>query len=261
MPQIDVAGASVEYDRTGSGPDLLLVHSLLTEMTVFDVVLPQLAAAHRVTRINLPGFGASSPVKLDSVGAYADHVAKAMDALAVPKTTTVFGNGFGAFVVLQLAIRHGARFGKMIVADVVPAFPEPNRVPFRVMAEKVSTGGMQTVLDAAIGRMFPPAFAEANAGVVAERKRRLGAVDAGCFAQACLGLSQLDVTAQLPGIRNRSLVMCGALDQTTPPTLAREVAAGIPGATYRDIDGSGHCPMLEQPKVLVEYMQAFLAAA
>ncbi len=114
---------------------------------------------------------------------------------------------------------------------------------------------MQTVLDAAIGRMFPPAFAEANAGVVAERKRRLGAVDAGCFAQACLGLAQLDLTAQLPGVRNKTLVMCGALDQTTPPALAREVAAGIPGATYRDIDGSGHCPMLEQPKVLVEYMQ------
>jgi 3-oxoadipate enol-lactonase len=261
MALIDVAGASVEYDRTGSGPDLLLVHSLLTELTVFDGVLPELAKTHRVTRINLPGFGASSPVALDSVGAYADHVARAMDALELPKTTAVFGNGFGAFVVVQLAIRHGARFGKLIVADVVPAFPDAARAPFRVMAEKVTSGGMQTVLDAAVGRMLPPAYAEAHPDVVAQRKRMLGAVDAGCFAQACRGLAGLDLTPHLAGIRNPTLVMCGALDQTTPPALARELAKGIPGATYRDIDGSGHCPMLEQPATLVQYMQAFLAAA
>jgi 3-oxoadipate enol-lactonase len=259
MPTVDVAGAKVEYDRTGSGPDLLLVHSLLTELTVFDRVLPALAANHRVTRINLPGFGASGTVALDSVGAYADHVAQVMDALDLPRDTAVFGNGFGAFVVVSLGIRHGARFGKMIVADVVPAFPEPARAPFRMMAEKVRAGGMQTVLDAAIGRMLPPAFAEAHPDVVAERKRRLGAVDPGCFAQACLGLARLDLAPDLVRIDKPTLVMCGVLDQTTPPDLARALALGIPGAAYRDIEGSGHCPMLEQPEMLVRFMQDFLA--
>jgi len=33
----------------------LLIHSLLTELTVFDVVLPRLAKERRVTRINLRG--------------------------------------------------------------------------------------------------------------------------------------------------------------------------------------------------------------
>ena len=35
--------------------------------------------------------------------------------------------------------------------------------------------------------------------VVAERKRRLGAVDAGCFARACLALAEMDLRADLPG--------------------------------------------------------------
>jgi pimeloyl-ACP methyl ester carboxylesterase len=259
MPFVDVAGAQVEYDRTGSGPDLLLVHSLLTEMTVFAGVLPALAANHRVTRVNLPGFGASSPVALESVAAYADHLARCMDALDLPRDTAVFGNGFGAFVVVSLGIRHGARFGKMMVADVVPAFPEAARAPFRMMAEKVRSGGMQTVLDAAIGRMLPPTYAGAHPDVVAERKRRLGAVDAGCFAQACLGLAQLNLAPELASIDKPTLVMCGVLDQTTPPDLARALAVGIPGAAYRDIDGSGHCPMLEQPATLVRLMQEFLS--
>lgn len=258
MTTLALNGVRVEYDRTGSGPDLLLVHSLLTEMTVFDRCLPQLAATHRVTRINLPGFGRSDPVALATVADHADHVARVMQALELRADGEVFGNGFGAFVVTELAIRHGTRFGQLIVADVVPAFPEAARTPFRVMAEKVRAGGMSAVLDAAIGRMFPPAFAERNAEVVAARKAALAAVSPECFARACLALAELDLAPRLGGIRNRTLVLCGALDQTTPPALARELAAKIPGATYREIPESGHCPMLEQPDRLVAALREFV---
>jgi 3-oxoadipate enol-lactonase len=60
----------------------------------------------------------------------------------------------------------------------------------------------------------------------------------------------MDLTAQVARIRNPTLVLCGALDQTTPPTLAKELAQKIPGASYEEIGDSGHCPMLEQPEVL-----------
>jgi len=257
MPIATVEGAAIEYTRSGAGPDLLLLHSLLTDASVFDRVRPALEATHRVTCMNLPGFGASAPRALASVDAYADHVAQAMDAMGLPKTTDVFGNGFGAFVTLALAIRHGDRVGRVIVADVVPAFPEPARAPFRGMAAKVRESGMQAVLDTAIGRMFPPEFQARSPEVVAERKRRLAGVDPACFAQACLGLAGLDLRPRLASIRNRTLVMCGALDQTTPPALAREVAQAIPGAAYREIAGSGHCPMLEAPEALVDAIAAF----
>ena len=80
---------------------------------------------------------------------------------------------------------------------------------------------MSAVLDTAIGRMFPPAFQTAHPEVVAHRKAKLAPVDAGCFARACLALSTMDLKPGLPGIRNKTLVMCGALDLTTPPALAR----------------------------------------
>ena len=41
--------------QIGEGPDLLLLHTLLAERTVFDRVLPALAAHHRLTVPNLPG--------------------------------------------------------------------------------------------------------------------------------------------------------------------------------------------------------------
>ena len=259
MANLALNGGQVEFRRSGNGPDLLLLHSLLTELTVFERIGLALSGTRRVTCINLPGFGASSPLALDSVGEYADHVAGAMDALALPADTAVFGNGFGAFVALELAIRHGRRFGRLLVADTLAAFPEPARAPFRGMAEKVRAGGMAAVLDTAIGRMFPPAFAVAWPEVVVARKLALACADPECFARACLALAALDLRPALPGIRNPSFVMCGALDQTTPPALARELAQAIPGAAWREIAGSGHCPMLEQPEALLALMSEFLA--
>jgi len=247
----------VECEQHGAGAPLLLIHSLLTEATIFDALLPKLPGA--ITRINLPGFGASSPVHLEGVAGHADHVARIMDELQLPHHTAVFGNGFGAFVALALAIDHGNRFGKLIVADTLAAFPEPARAPFRGMAAKVGAEGMKGVLDTAIGRMFPPAFAQAHPEVIQDRKNKLGAVDPQCFARACLALASMDLSGQVGGIRNKTLVMCGELDQTTPPALARELAQKIPGARYEDILESGHCPMLEQPDVLAQKMRAFLA--
>ena len=259
MATIRIEGVNVGYRQDGRGPDLLLLHSLLTEMSVFDRILPSLIRTHRVTCLNLPGFGASDAVELNSVAEHADHVARVMDALSLPPTADVFGNGFGAFVALELAIRYGGRIRRLMVADTAPGFPEAAKAPFRSMAEKVRTSGINAILDTAIGRMFPAAFQSAYPELVAARKAALAPADAACFARACLALAELDLRPRLASIRNPTLVMCGALDQTTPPALAREVAGAIPGALYRDIEDSGHCPMLEQPEALVSMIESFIS--
>ncbi len=258
MATLSVGSYTMEYEQAGSGPDLLLVHSLLTDMSVFEPMLGSLTSRHRVTCVNLPGFGASSPVVCNGLAAVADQLAHGLMALDLPDSTAVFGNGFGSFVLLEMAIRHPQLFGALLVADTGAMFSEAGRAPFRGMAEAVSQKGVAAVLDTAIGRMLPPAFAERHPTVVAERKRRLSMVDAGCFARACLALADMDLRSSLPGVRKSTLVMCGALDMTTPPAMAREVAALIHGARYEEIEDSGHCPMLEQPDVLSRLINEFL---
>ena len=258
MAITSVGSYTMEYEQAGSGSDLLLVHSLLTDLSVFEPVLPSLTARHRVTRVNLPGFGASSPVECHGLAAVADQLAHGILALDLPEDTAVFGNGFGSFVVLELAIRHPQLFGALLVADTGAVFSEAGRGPFRGMAQAVTQKGMGAVLDTAIGRMLPPEYSEKHPEVVTERKRRLGAVNPGCFARACLALADMDLRSALPGVGKRSLVMCGALDATTPPAMAREVAALIPGARYAEIAASGHCPMLEQPQAFSQLINDFL---
>jgi 3-oxoadipate enol-lactonase len=82
--------------------------------------------------------------------------------------------------------------------------------------------------------------------------------DAKCFQRACLALTKLDFTLILGQIRNPTLVMVGALDQTTPPALARELASGISGAKFLEIPGCGHCPQIENPRAFIDAVSAFL---
>ncbi len=259
MAMIKVGPASVQYRQLGSGRDLLLLHSLLTEMTVFAGIEAALAKTRRLTLINLPGYGESAPIPAASVADYADHVAAVLAALRLPHATDVFGNGFGGFVAVALAARHGARFDRLLVADALIAFPPPAKDPLRGMATRVETEGMSAVLDAAIARMFPPAFVAAHPDVVAARKAALAGAHAPSFARACRALAALDPTPELSRIRNRTFVTAGELDLTTPPAGAAELAAAIPGAQFRPIADCGHCPMIEQPAQLLELFEEFLA--
>jgi len=257
MAIIEVKGARVDVQQAGTGRNLVLLHSLLTDLTVFDRVAPELARKLRITLVNLPGYGGSSPAGTD-IESYADRVADVLEALRLPRDTAVLGNGFGGFVAVMLAVRHGKRFDRLIAAPALAGFPEAAKQPFHRMAGLVSSQGMGAVLDAAIQRMLPAAFIEKNPQVVAERKASLAKADPACFATACLALARLDLSGAVKEIRNPTLVMAGSEDATTPPALARQLAEGIPGAKFVQLDGCGHCPQVEKPQVFVDALEAFL---
>jgi 3-oxoadipate enol-lactonase len=259
MAIVNVNGAHLDVEQVGSGPELVLLHSLLTDRSAFDRVKGELARQRRVCLVNMPGYGESSPVG-STIEEYADHVAGLFPALNLSARTAVLGNGFGGFVALALAARHGSRFERLIIADSAATFPEPAKEPFRTLHAKVGEQGMSAVLEAAVRRMFPEAFILNQPKIVAERKAALAKADPQCFARACLALARVDLRNEVRRIRNPTLVMVGSLDQTTPPELARELAEAIPGARYQEVAGAGHCPQIENPAEFVAAVQAFLTA-
>ncbi len=96
---IETDSGVVQVDTEGEGPELLLIHSLLTGAEAFDAVVPDLAARRTVRRVSLPGFGSSTPLEGDiTVYDLADRIAAAMDAIGSAPGTAVLGNGLGAFV-------------------------------------------------------------------------------------------------------------------------------------------------------------------
>ena len=60
MTDIMVGKNRIQYEQVGKGPDLVLLPTLLAEMSVYDKVIDELSHFRRVTRFNFPGFGSST---------------------------------------------------------------------------------------------------------------------------------------------------------------------------------------------------------
>ncbi len=159
---------------------LLLLHSLLADRSIFDRVVPALARERRVIVPDLPGFGNSSSAGATIEG-IADRIALLFDALDLKNTADVLGNGFGGFVASTVAIRHGTRFDRLVLADTGVGFPDPGKQAFYGMAEQVRKNGMESVVDVAMKRLFPEDFIKAHPEVVAERRASLVKTRSGVF--------------------------------------------------------------------------------
>jgi 3-oxoadipate enol-lactonase len=241
----------------GKGRNLVLLHSLLSDRSAFDRIAPRLAAERRLWLVNLPGFGASAPAgpELDDV---ADRIAEELPKLGLAGVTDLLGNGFGGFVSVALATRHGKLFDRLVLVDTGAAIPPQGKAAFHAMAERVEAGGMEAVVATALQRMFPEDFLAAHPEIAEERKASLRAADPRHFAAACRALARFDRRASLATIRNPTLVVVGLRDTATPPSLSRELAAGIPGASLVEMAHCGHSPHIQDPDGFWQAIKPFL---
>ena len=76
--QIEVDGGAVSATVTGTGPTLVLFHSLLSDAASFSRIVPLLAPRFRVVVPDLPGFGGSTAVAGPGLPPIADRMAAAL---------------------------------------------------------------------------------------------------------------------------------------------------------------------------------------
>jgi len=251
--QLSAGHGALTGVRTGQGPDLVLLHSLLADRFAFDPVLEVLAAKHRVTLFNLPGFHGSQPPVLALMDAYIATIEDGFQEWKIANDAVLVGNGFGGTVALAFALAHPERIAKLIVSDAAAAFPDEGKTQFEVMAQKVADGGLGAIAEIAAKRVFSPAYFAAHTELIAERQRVLMGIHPKAFQAACKILQESDLEPMLHRLKVPTLVVCGEFDQATPPALNKLIAEKVEGARYVELPGCGHCPPLEQP-------QQFLAA-
>jgi 3-oxoadipate enol-lactonase len=249
--------ARLDVESFGEGRDLVLLHSLLSDRTSFDPLAAGLAGERRLILVNLPGFG-KSPAAGPAFSDYAERVAALFDDLALSQETDVLGNGLGGLVGLSLAIGHGMRFDRLVLVGSAIAFPEAGRATFRALADKVEREGMAAVTAVAMRRMFPERFIAAHPEVVAGREAVFEQIDAAVFASACRALATLDLAADLPRVRNRTLIVVGEQDEATPPALGRALAERLADARLIELPGLGHCPHIQDPDAFAAAVAPFL---
>jgi 3-oxoadipate enol-lactonase len=246
----------LDVQTVGRGRNLVLLHSLLSDRTSFEPLATRIAGRRRLIMVDLPGFGVSAPAG-PALSDYADRIAALFDELALPETD-LLGNGLGGFVALSLAIRHGTRFERMVLVGSAIAFPEAAGATFRTLAEKVEQAGMAAVVEVAMRRMFPEEFIAAHRDVVAEREAVFRRIDPKVFSSACRALAALDLSGELPQIRNPTLIVVGARDEATPPPLARALASRLMNAELIEMPDVGHCPHIQAPDRFAAAIAPFL---
>src|SRR5882672_9658672 len=157
LEQLTAGHGALTAVRTGQGADIVVLHSLLADRHAFDPVLPALAAKHRVTLFNLPGFHGSQPTLLPLMDAYIASIEDGFQEFGIASDAILIGNGFGGTVALAFALAHPERIAKLVLSDAAACFPPEGRQAFAVMAEKVAQNGLGAVAEIAAKRVHSPA--------------------------------------------------------------------------------------------------------
>ena len=225
----------------GEGTPIVLFHSLLADQSSFDLIVPELAKAHQVVVLGLPGFADSDHVGPD-LESIADHIAQGIQALELKQKPILLGNGYGGFIALLTAIRHPDLASRLVLADCGAVFSEPGRAAFRGMSATTREKGLIAIADVAMRRLFAPEFQQKSPALVEDRKKRFLAVDPTTFHGACEALATLDVRDKLASVRVPTLILVGEQDAAPPPAMAQEPPAGLPGSTLVVLKGCAHVP-------------------
>ena len=234
-------------------PPLVFVHSLGTDLRIWDAVIAGLPASRRV-RVDLRGHGLSDAPPGDyALETLASDVLCVLDRVGVVDAVFV-GASIGGQVALQAALDAPERVAGLVLLDTAARIGD--HATWEARRAEVRADGLAASADRVVGRWFAPASLDPLA-FRGYRNLLLRTPDAG-YLGACAALRDADLRDRTAGIAAPALVLCGSEDTATPPALVRGLADALPDAQYVEIAGAGHLPCLDRPAALATRVADFL---
>lgn len=262
------------FDRTGSGPPLVLVHGIGSRRGVWDPVVPRLAAERDVLAVDLPGFGDSLLLPAGttpSVAAFVDALVAWWTELGIERPH-VAGNSLGGGIALELA-RAGAVASATALSPVgfwSPLEKRYGRVVLHVTHFASVHAGRQlaALLRSRVGRAVAIGHMYGRPG---RKDPRAAALDVEQLAAApgwAATLARLDYDFH-DGDRLDPVPVTigwGTRDRLLIPRQGERARAALPHARHVPLPGCGHIPMSDDPEgvaalLLVGSVATPLAAA
>jgi pimeloyl-ACP methyl ester carboxylesterase len=263
--RLDDGDIQVVQDGGPGAPALLLIQNGAAPIALWDPVVPSLAGAYRVIRVDLLGHRRSSPAGGYDVPAQARRAGAALDRLGVNRVT-VIGHSSGGIVATALAEQ---RPGTVAALVLINTGPSPDA--------KIPDPPLARLLTAPLaGRLLWRLKSEATIRNAA-RSGFTRAVDVpDALVEHVQGMSYRSFTATMRGywdyLRQRSLpdrlaplglpllVIFGADDQRWRSSSA-DAYRVVPGARVEMLPGLGHTPIMEDPQTTAKLVLDFAAAA
>lgn len=244
----------VAVDGPPGAPAMLLLHSLGTNLHVWDAQVDSLARGFRVVRFDLRGHGltelSAGPFAIEDL---ADDALAVLDALGIA-IAHVGGVSIGGMIAQAACARAPGRVAALILCDTALALPPPEM--WRTRAATVRAEGTGAIAEATLARWVTPAYL-ASPGGRGLRATLLRTHPEG-YAAAAEVLATADLTHTTPALRVPALVIVGELDPSTPIAAAEALRDALPGAQLAVIPRAAHIPLVEQPEAVTAAIHAFL---
>lgn len=262
---------SIAYQVIGDGP-LTIVYApgwishveILWEEPSFAQFMTRISAFARIILFDKRGTGASDrDVGFPTLDDRMDDIRAVMDAVGVERAA-LFGGSEGGNMACMFAAAHPERVSHLVLFGVFakrewapdyPWAPTPEQRQAWIDLIEQGWGGPADMDEIAPSRAGDKAF-----GAWFGRLCRLSASPGTAVRLARLN-TKIDVRGVLPAISAPTLVMNRKEDRDAKIEEARYVAACIPGAVLRELEGGDHLPWTSGADEVAGEIEEFLTGA
>lgn len=251
----------ISWRRYGNGPQTVLFVPTwnFVDSRVLRHQVDGLRDEFRVITYDARGSGESDHPT--SGYRFDDHVADALSVLDSTDTpfASVVGASFGTHVAVLLAVAHPTRVQRLVL--VAPPMDVPGTKAESEGQEEEGPSGpsWRTEYERFVPWFISSVFSEPQSQPTIDEVVAIALeADHAMLLQQAKELDWDDAPGRLQAVQCPTLVVHGTGDQTLEPDAVKAVAAAIPNATLRLLDGLGHRPDIRRPDIVNPILVEFL---
>ncbi len=256
MPLIAANRTQLFYDLAGPGgaPVVAFSNSIGTTIEMWDAQAQALAGRYRVLRYDARGH-ARSPVvdQPATIETLADDLAGLLDALGITRAHVV-GLSLGGMTAQALAASRPDRVHGLVLMATSAYMPEG----WAERAALVRDKGMGAIVDAVMARWFTPAFQDTP--LATALRERFLQIDPRGYAVCCGVIGAMDLRPSNASIRAPTLILAGAEDPATLPSMGEDIRTRILDAELVVLPRAAHILAIERAARVNSHLAGFLDA-
>lgn len=263
MPTIELPnrGATIHYERRGSGPPLILLNGLSQTTASWRSQMRHLRERFDVIAYDARGQGRSTlgalPLTLED---QVDDLCYLMDSLGVSRAHFC-GFSHGARVALAMAAMRPERVDRLILTSLGTSDNALRRLIIRSWLEVLQIGGVEamawTTLPVILGTKFVQQHESQVDAMIRATVQRNTAEGLHALLSALQGYPPPQEEARR--VQAPTLLITSDEDLLVPPDDARSLAALLPYGEHVMISGCGHTVPIERPEPWRRQVLSFLA--
>ncbi len=251
--KILIKGIEINYEQTGVGNDILLLHGWGSSNIVYKNISNLLSGTYRLTAPDFPGCGESGIMDdVWDLDTYAEFVLELIEKLDL-KNPILVGHSHGGRVILKLCGEKRLNPPKIILLD------SAGLIPKKSLKQKMRVYSFKTIKKV----LTLPIISKHSEPLLEKARKHYGSADYNTappvLRRTLVNLVNTDLRHLLPNITSPTLLIWGENDTATPLSDAKIIESLIPDAGLCIIKNAGHFAFCEQPYQAGAIIKSFLS--